>query len=173
MTSESGDNSPPTSRRGRNIIFLPPSAPRSEKSVNNRRKRRVHCNSAKRLRCTTFFFRRAPWYDQRHKSNRAGNVNTRLRAGRTDTSQCNPYQLKLRGNGTVGIYDCNHEHHTGATENTCLSTKQPSEAKNKVLLLELQEQFYSREKTWSAKKAGHQEEAYYKKGMGVSEKGCE
>ena len=44
--------------------------------------------------------------------------NTRIRAGRTVTSQWSPCQLKLRGNGTVGTDDCDHERHEGATKNT-------------------------------------------------------
>ena len=43
MTTESGDENLPTSRRGRNtIFFLPPTALRAEKIGNNRRKRGVH-----------------------------------------------------------------------------------------------------------------------------------
>ena len=148
MTSESGDDSTPTSRRRR--IFLP-SAPRAEKSSNNHKKRRVHHNSAKHLRCTTAPSSKAPRGDRRHSHNCAGNANTRLQSGRTGTSQCSPYQLKLRGNGTVGTDDCDHERHAGVTKNTRLRTKQTSEAKKKVLLMELQDKFHLRKKNLISK----------------------
>ena len=134
-------------------MFFPASAPRSEKSGNNRRKRWVHRNSEKHLQCTTDLSRRAPWGDQRHSENHAGNANTRLWAGRTGKSQCSPYLLEIRGNGTVGIDDSDHERHSGATKNNFLITNQPSEAKRKFLLLELREQFYSREKNLISKES--------------------
>ena len=77
-----------------------------------------------------------------------------LQAGSTGTSQYSSYQIELRDNGTVGKDDCYHERHAGATKNTRLSTKQPSEAKKKVLLLELREQFHSQEKNLLSKENG-------------------
>ena len=91
-------------------------------------------------------------------------MNIRLRSVRTGTIQYSPYQPELRGNGTVVTDDCDHERHACATKNTCLSTKQTSNAKKTVLLLELQEHFHSQEKNLLSKKAVHKEEAYYKKG---------
>ena len=135
------------------IVFTP-SASRLEKSGNNRRKGGVHCDSTKHLRCTTSLSRRSPWGDLRHSNNYVWNANTRLRYGRTGTSQCSPYKLELRGNGTVGTYDCDHERHAGSTKNTHLCTNQPSEAKNKVLMLELREQFRSREQNLLIKEIG-------------------
>ena len=126
--------------------FFPPMTPRAENSGNNRRKGGVQHDSAKHLRSTTALSKRALWGDQRHTINHEGNVNTRLRSGRTVTSQFSPYQLKICGNGKVGIDECNHEHHSGETKNTCLYTNQPSKEKKKVLLLDLRDQFHSREK---------------------------
>ena len=89
--------------------------------------------------------------DTIHKNDCAGNANTRLQAGSTGTSQFSPYKLELRGNGTVGTYYCDHKLHAGATRNTHLSTKQPSESNNKILLLELWDPFHSREKNLISK----------------------
>ena len=131
---------------------------------------RVHHNSAKHLRCTATLSRRAPWGDRRHINNRAGNVNTRIRAGRTGTSQCSPYQIELCGNGKVGTDNCDHERHVGTNKNTRLRTKQPSKAKKKVLLLELREQFHSREQKLISKESGTSRRSLLQKNMGVSEK---
>ena len=135
-------------------IVFPLSAPGAEKSSNNRRKSRVHRDSEKHLRCTTALSRKAPWSYQRHTNNSTGNANTRVRAGKNGTIQCSPYQLELRGNGIVGTDDCDHERHAGATKNTCLCTNQQSEAKKKVLLLELREKFHSREQNLLGKESG-------------------
>ena len=153
MKSESKYNNPPTSRRGQNMILFSPSTPRAKNIGNNRRKRRVHRKSEEHLRCTTALSRRAPRGDKRHANNRAGNDNTRLWYGRTGTIQLSPYQLKLRGNGKVGTDECDHEQHAGATENTPLGTKK-SEAKKKVLMLELRKKFHSREKNLLSKESG-------------------
>ena len=123
MKSESGDDNPLTSRRGQNTNCFPLSAPRAEKRGNNRRKGGVHLDSAKNLWFTTALSIRALRGDRRHKKNCAGNVNTRLQAGGNSTSQCSPYHIKLRGNGTVGKYDCYHEFHAGATKNTRICKK--------------------------------------------------
>ena len=119
-----------------NFCFSP-SAPISEKSGNNRRKSWVNRDSAKHLRCTTALSRRAPWGDQRHTNNCAGNANTRLRAGSTGTIQCSTYQIEIHVNGTVGTDDCDHEFHAGSTKTTRIFTNQPSKSKKKVLLMEL------------------------------------
>ena len=154
-------------------FFLSLSAPRAEKSGNNRSIRGVHRDSAKRLRCTTSPSRRALWGDRRHSNNLSENVNIRIRAGRTCTSQCSPYQFEIRGNGTVFKYDCDHERHAGATKNNCLCTNQPSKAKRKHYCWSCGSNYTRGGVTCSSKKAGHQEESYYKKRMGGSEKGCE
>ena len=148
MTSESGDSNPPTSRRER------ASASISEKSDTNRRKRGVHRDITKSLRWTTDLSRRAPLVDQRHTNNRAGNANKRLRSGRTDTRQCSTLQIKLRGDGRFGTDDCDYERHAGATKNTCLCINHPIEAKKKVLLLDLREQFHSQEQNVLRKESG-------------------
>ena len=134
--------------------YFSPSAPRAEKSGNNRRKRRVHYDSAKHLRFNTSLSRRAPWGDWRHTNNHVGNLNTRIRYGRTGTSQFSTYQIKICGNSTVGTDECDHERHAGATKTTRLSTKQPSEAKKKVLLMELWDQFHSWDKNLLSKESG-------------------
>ena len=125
--------------------FFPSSASRTEKKGNNSRKMGVHRDSTKHIWCTAALFKRLPWGDWRHTKNRAGNADTRLRDGRTGTRQCSPYQINLRGNGTVGTDHCDHKCHVGATKNTCLCTNQPIEYKKKVLLLDLREQFHLRE----------------------------
>ena len=154
MTSESVVDNPPIWKHGWNKNCFPPSAPGSEKSGNNCRKSGVHCRSAKHLQCTTALYRRAPWVDWRQTKNLAGNVNTRLQSGFTGISQCSPYQLKLHGNGTVGTDVCDHENHAGATKNTQLCKNKPSKVKKKVLLLELREQFHSRDKNLLGKESG-------------------
>ena len=63
----------------------------------------------------------------------------------TGTIQCSPYQLEIRGNGTFVTDDCDHERHAVSIEDTRLFTNQPSKIKNEALLLELREQFHSRE----------------------------
>ena len=138
---------------GKFWIVFPPSASRAENISNNRRKGGVHRNSAKYMHCTTALSRIVPLVDQRHTKNCAGNVNTRLQAGRIGTSQCSPYQLELRGNVTVGTDDCDHELYAGATKNTRLITNQPSDEKKKVLLLELQEQFHSQDQNLLSKES--------------------
>ena len=173
MTSESGDDNPPTSRRGQNINCFSTSAPRVEKSGNSRRKRRVHNNSAKHLWCTITLSRREPWSDWVLTNNCTGNANTRLRYGSTGTRQCSLYQIILHSNVTVGTDDCEHERHAGATKNTCLGTKQTSEAKKKVLLLELREKFHSQSQNLLSKDSGTSRESVLKKRIGGSEKGCE
>ena len=154
MKYKSGDDNPPTSRRGQSTICFSLSAPRAEKSINNRRKRGVHRDSAKNLRFTNPPSRRPPCDNIRHPNNRAGNTSTEIRSGRTGTIQFSPYQFKLRGNGTVGTYDCDQECYAGATKNTRLCTNQPIKAKKKVPLLELQEQFNSWEKNLLSKESG-------------------
>ena len=154
MIPESGDDNPPTSRRGKNTNFPPPSAPRAEKSGNNHMKKVLQRDSAKNIRCTTALSRRAPWGDKTHTKHCAGNSNTRLRYGRTGTSQYSPNKLELHDNGTVVKDDCDHERQASATKNTCLCKNQPSNAKNKVLLMELQEKFHSREKNLIRKESG-------------------
>ena len=104
--------------------------------------------------------------------NRAGDAITDLGDGKNVTSQYSPYQTELRGNGIVGTDDCDYERHAGAIKNTSICTNQPRKIKKEELLLDLREQFHSREKTCSLKKVGHQDEAYHKKRMGGSEKGC-
>ena len=81
-------------------------------------------------------------------------MNTRLQYRRTGTSQCSPNQIKLHVNVTVGTDDCDRERHAGTTKKSRLSTKQPIEAKNKVLLLELQEQFHSQYQNLISKESG-------------------
>ena len=132
--------------KGKIWMVFPPSSTRAKNSGNKHRKNWIHCKSEKHIRCTTALSRRTPWGDRRQSNNCAGNANTRLRYGRTITSKFSSYQLKLCSNGTVVTYDCDHECHANSPKKTRLSTKPQSEAKEKVLLLELQEKFQSREK---------------------------
>ena len=74
-----------------------------------------------------------------------------------------PCQLELRGNGTVGTDEFDHESHACATEKTRLSTKKTSETKRKFYCWSCWRNFTHGSKTCSAKKSVHQEEAYYKK----------
>ena len=128
-------------------------------SGNNHRKRGVHRNSVKHLRCTTDLSRRSPWGDQIHTNNRAGNVNTSLWSGRTGTNKCSSYQIEIQGNVTVGTYNCDHERHSGATKNTRLWKRQPREARNKVLLMQLKEKFHSWEQYLLGKESGTSRES--------------
>ena len=148
MISESGDVNTPNSIDVQNTNCFPPIPPRSENSSNNSSKKGVHRDSAKYIQCTTPPSIRAPWGDIRHSTNCVGNANTRLRYGRTGTSQCSPYQLEICGDGTVGTFgtdDCDNELHEGETKNTRLGTNQPGEAKKKFLLLDLRDHFHSQE----------------------------
>ena len=116
----SGDNHLPTSKRGRSTSFFFTECTERRKYRNKRRKRGVHRHGAKHLRCTTSPSRREPWDDRRHPNDFSGDVRTELRAERTGTSQCSPYQIKLRGNGTVVTDYFDHEQNTGAFKNICL-----------------------------------------------------
>ena len=100
-------------------------------------------------------------------------MKTRLRAGRTGTSQYSHYQLKLGCNGIVGTNDCDNERHAGATKTTRLSTNQISEAKKKVIVLELWEKFHSRDQNLLSKENGTSRGSILQKRMVGSEKGCE
>ena len=153
-TSESGDNNLTTSRRWQSTSSFSPSALRAENSGNNRRKRGVHWDIAKHLQCNTSPSRRAPWYNRRHPNNQPGDASTDLRSGRNGTRQCSRYQIEICGHGTVVTYDCDHERHAGATKIICLCTNQPSKAKKEAILLDLQEQFHSREKNLLIKESG-------------------
>ena len=62
-----------------------------------------------------------------------------LQYGWTGTNQCSTYQLEQSGNGAIGIDECDHESHTGATEYANIGAKEPNKVKEKVLLLELRE----------------------------------
>ena len=95
---------------------------------------------------------------------------TRLRAGRTGTRQYSPYQLKTRSDGTVGIDDCDNERYAGAAKNTLPRTKNKARPKNKYYCWSCGSNYTHGRKKCSSKKAGHQEEAYYKNIMGGSEK---
>ena len=158
--------------RAKYKLFFPPSTQRKEKSVNNRRKRGVHRNITKHLRCTTALSRRAPLVHWRHANNCAGNSNKRIRSGRTGTSQFSAYQLDLRGNGTVGTDDCDHDLHAGATKKIA-SAKTNQARLKKVLLMELWELFQSRGQNLLSKESGTSRWCVPKKRMGGSEKGCE
>ena len=145
-TSESGDDNIPTSRRGQSTSFFSPITTRAEEIGKNHRKRGVHRDGAKHLQCTTPPSRREPRDNRRHPNDCAGDAITEIWDVRTGTSQCSNYQIEIRGNGTVVIYDCDHERHTGTIKNIHLCTNQPINIKKEALILDLREKIHSLEK---------------------------
>ena len=111
MESESGDDNPPTSRRGQNTSFCFHRAHREQKRAVTTAGKGGHTATVQNIYG-------APHPPEEHHE--TIDASTELRSGRTGTSQCSSYQIEIRGNGTVSTYDCDHERHAGATENTCL-----------------------------------------------------
>ena len=67
------------------------------------------------------------------------NSDTALQAGGTSTSQCSPNQLKHSINDKIGEDECDHERHSGRTEDANAGYNEPKKVKDKVLMLELRE----------------------------------
>ena len=78
---------------GKIQAVLPPIKTRAEKSGNNLRKRRVNWNGAKHIWCTASHSGRVSRDYIRNLNNCERYANKELRAGRTITSQCIPYQI--------------------------------------------------------------------------------
>ena len=119
--------------------FSPPSTPIAEKSGKKRRKRGIHCGSAKHIWCTTPHSRRASRGDKWSTHYCPSNTYKGLQDRRNGTSQFSPYHLQHSGNGTIITDDYDHERYAGGTKYTSIFSNQTYKVKEEVRLLELRE----------------------------------
>ena len=96
--------------------------------------------------------------------NSTRHANTELQDGRTGTIQCSPYQIKL------STHDC--AMNAMQVQLNTLASDQTNQTmpKRKHYCWSCGRNYNHGSKICSLKKAGHQDEAYYKKIMGRSEK---
>ena len=77
------------------------------------------------------------------------------------------------GNGTVGTYDCDNKAMHAQLKTLALAQDNQARPKRKFYCWGFSINFTHGIKTCSENKAVNQEEVYYKKRIGGSEKGCE
>ena len=103
----------------------------------------VHGGGTKYLWCTHTPIRGSPQADRQLEHYRSGNEGAEILSGSTGTRQCSTHQFELISNGTIVTDECDNKCHTSAAQYFVIDANEPNKDQETVLILDLQENFYS------------------------------